>query len=92
MPNVLVEFIGTASTLVECINTDYLKRTNDFPDEAKFAGHIDATIDSNDKHGYMEPEVYKKYLQGNFRNKVVLDVPYTVEEHIVITVLLTNDF
>ena len=88
MPNVLIEFMGTASTLVECINTDYLKTTNAFPDEAKFAGHIDAAINSNDKHGYMNQVVYNKYLQGNFRNKVVLDIPYTVEEHIIISVTL----
>lgn len=86
MPNVLVEFMGTASSLVECINTDYLKTTNAFPNEAKFAGHIDAAVNSDDKHGYMSFEVYNKYIQGNFRNKVVLDVPYMVEEHIIISV------
>ena len=88
MPNVLVEFveIGGFTSLVECINTDYLKRTNEFKHEARFAGHIDAAVGSDDKHGYMTPEVYKTYIQGKFRNKVVLDIPYTVEEHIIIAV------
>ncbi len=93
MPNVLIEFTGAYhgfTSLVECINTDYLKKTNDFPNEAKFAGHIDGAVKSNDKHCYMTPNVYKSYLQGNFRNRVVLDVPYTVEEHIIVDVRFDN--
>jgi hypothetical protein len=88
MPNVLVEFEGSNGFVnhVECINTDYLKRTNNFPDEARFAGHIDGAIESDEKHCNMTPEVYRTYLHGNFRNKVVLDIPYMVEEHIVVSV------
>ena len=90
MPNVLVEFTGVGGFVshVECINTDRLNKTNDFPDEAIFAGHIEGAIERDDKHCFMTPDRYRSYLYGKFRNKVVLDVPYTVEEHIVITVKL----
>jgi len=91
MPNVLVEFSicgrSDYTNFVEIINTDYLKTTNEYPKEARFAGHLNAAMDDSEyKCGVMSKEVFNSYMQGNFRDKVVLKLPCMVEDHIVISV------
>lgn len=87
MPNVIVEFEFNGMNFVEIINTDNLKKTNDFPTEARFAGHLDAAMESPKKGGDMALEVFASYHKGNFKHRVVMDLPCMVEDHIVIKVI-----
>lgn len=90
MPNILVEFsiCGRCdyTDFVEIINSDYLKTTNEHPKEAQFAGNLNSAMGSYHKSTVMSKEVFNSYMQGNFRSRVLLNLPCMVEDHIVISI------